>query len=99
MKPVDQPVEHQARHRVGVLVVHAHARQRLLPLTVELLLLERGPPHDIRQQVEAKRQSIFHHQHVGHRQVAAGAGTQGAADGVDGIGNLSGIAGAGSLIQ
>ncbi len=99
MEPVDQPVEHQARHRVRILVVHAHARQRLLPLAIELLLVKRRAPDDIGQQVEAEGEAVFHHQHVGDRQVAAGAGAERAADGVDGVGNLGGAARAGALVE
>ena len=99
MEPVHQPIEHQAGHRVGILVVHAHPRQRLLPLPLELLLVKRRTPDDVGQQVEPEGEAVFHHQHVGDRQVAAGAGAEHAADGVDGIGDLCGAARAGALIE
>ena len=99
MEPIDQPIEHQAGHRVRILVVHAHPRQRLLPLAIEFLLVKRRTPDDVGQQVEAKREAVFHHEHVGDRQVAAGTGAEGAANRVDGIGDLCGASRAGALIE
>ena len=99
VEPVHEPVEDQAGDRVGVLEIDAHARQRLLALTIELFGAERRPPDDVGEQLEAEGEAVFHHQDVGHRQVAARAGVEPAADGVDGIGNLRRVAGPGALVQ
>ena len=67
-----ETIEHHAGQVVGVLQAHPEARERLLPLPLDLLRLERRVAHDVRQQVEADRQAVLHDDHVGEAQVAAG---------------------------
>ena len=90
MEPVDEPIEHDARDEIGILEADLQARDSLLALAIDFLLFERRIPHHIGQQIEAKRQAVLHHDHVGEAEVVTRARVQPAADRIDRVGDLLG---------
>ena len=65
------------------------ARQRLLPLAIDLLGRERRVAHDVGHQVERRIEAVLHHDGVDEGQVGAGARAQPAANVVERVGNLA----------
>ena len=83
MKAVDEPIEDRVRDEVGIVEADLQARQRLLPLTIDLLRRERRMPRHVRQHPQAGVEAVLHDDDIDEGQVGAGAGAHGAADEVD----------------
>ena len=54
MEAVDQPIEHDVREELRVVVADLHARQRLLPLPLDLFRRERRMLRHVRHEVERR---------------------------------------------
>jgi len=90
MEAVNQPVEDDVGEEIGVVVADLHARQRLLPLPLDLLGRKGGVLHEVRHQVQRKVQAVLHDDRLDVAQVRPGAGAHGPADRVDRVGDLFG---------
>ena len=56
MEAVDEPIEHDIRDVVGVVVADLHAREQLGTNAIELFLREHRIAHDVGKQVEGQRE-------------------------------------------
>ena len=88
MEAVDQAVDDLTGDVIRIFRRDFQGRHRLLALPFHFLRRERGTPDDVGQELESKRQPVFHDDRVGVRQIRARAGAENAPLEVDRVGNL-----------
>ena len=99
MEAVDEPVEHEARDVVRVVVADFQPRHRLPALPFELVGLERRVAGDVAQQLEAEAEAVLHDEDVDVGEVGSRARRQRAADRVDRVRDLGGRSRRRALIE
>jgi hypothetical protein len=99
MEPIDETLEHERGHVVGILVVDAQGRSEPLALAIEFVLGERRRADDVGQHVQPLGEAVPQDGHVGEREVGAGPDTYAPADRVHGVGNLLGAARDRALVE
>ena len=99
MNPIDQPPEHHTRQVRRVLVTDLQPREHLLPLPLNLDRRERRVARDVRDEVDAEIETVRHDQDVDEAQVRPRAHTEEAADSVDALGDLGGVATRRALVE
>jgi hypothetical protein len=99
METVDQPLDDHAGHRLGILGGHRQARQRLLPLALDLRRQEGRATHHVGHDRQPGGVVVLHDDGIDVAEVGTGPGAEDGAEVVDIIGDLLGIPRASTLVE
>ena len=99
VESIHEAIENDVGEKLRIVVADAHARERLLALALELLRRERGMLREIRHEIEAEAQAVFHDDRVDRRHAGTRARPERPANRIDGAGDLLCGSRGGPLIQ
>jgi hypothetical protein len=99
VEAVDEPIEHDSREVLRIVVADLQSGQHLVPLSLNLLGGERGIARNIGHEIQREIETVLHHDGLDEGEIGAGPGSDHTADRIDGRGNLFGAARRRALVE